>query len=155
MVILILLTLPFHPMSHKVIVFDWVENGMINVEAGFGSKRPAQKCTVKAYNSDEKIVYQGITDEQGLLSFPIPESAPSDLVLKLEAGTGHAGQWTIPENELISEPSKSELTEKMVEKEKLEKAPTLHRIMAGIGLIFGLALMVRQIKKRRTKANHD
>ena len=153
MLCLVLLTSP--AMAHKVVLFAWVENGMIHAEAGFGSKRPAQKCIVQAYTADKNMVYQGITDEQGQLSFPIPLPIVSDLALKLVAGTGHLGQWVIPENELKTEPPTDELSKKMAEKEKLEKPPSLYRILAGIGLIFGLALMVRWMKLRQTKANHD
>ncbi len=105
-------------------------------------------------NTKGILVHQGVTDTQGLYSFKLPEHPDSDLIIELNAGTGHSGQWTLPENELAQNPTPENLERKMAEKESLEKSPSLARIAAGVGVIFGLAFVAGWVKKRKRSANN-
>ena len=136
-------------LAHKVIVFAWVEQGQIHVEGSFGSTRPAKNCVIKVTDSNTRVVHQGITDDKGLYSFALPDSHDFDLVVTLDAGPGHLGQWTIPKDELGAEPTPENLEKKMTQKKDLEKPPSLARILAGIGVIFGLAFAGAWVKKRK------
>ncbi len=141
-------------LAHKIIVFAWVEQGQIHIEGSFGSNRPAKNCVIQVKNTKGILVHQGTTDTQGLYSFKLPKHPGSDLIITLAAGPGHSGQWTIPENELAQNPTPENLERKMAEKESLEKSPSLARIAAGIGVIFGLAFVAAWVKKRKRSANN-
>ena len=136
-------------LAHKVIVFAWVEQGQIHIEGSFGSDRPAKNCVIKVTDSNKGLVHQGITDAQGLYSFALPDTKDSDLMVELNAGTGHSGHWTLLKGELGVEPTLKSLEEKMVQKQDLEENPSLASILSGIAVIFGLAFAATWIKKRK------
>ncbi|MCG8565433.1 MAG: hypothetical protein MI747_10175 [Desulfobacterales bacterium] len=100
--LLILLALPVQALAHKVVVFAYAENGKIFVEAGFGSKRPCKQApvTVTAVE-DESPVHQGITNDDGKYSFDLPQSVDQDLLVRVDAGQGHAGQWKLSREKLV------------------------------------------------------
>ncbi len=141
-------------MAHKVIVFAWVEQGQIHIEGSFGSHRPAKNCVIQVKNDKGILVHQGVTDNQGLYSFKLADHPDSDLFIKLNAGSGHLGQWTIPVKELVQTPTPENLERKMAEKASLEKSPSLARIAAGIGVLFGLAFLAAWVKKRKKNTNN-
>ncbi|MBU8910318.1 MAG: hypothetical protein KOO65_03525 [Desulfobacterales bacterium] len=134
--------------AHKVIIFAWVEDGYIHTESSFGSKRKAKNSPITVFNEKGLIVHKGITDQEGKYSFKIPEKIDSDLVLKLDAGTAHQARWRIPENELVTVHSAKDTQAAIMEKEKLEERPSIFKIITGIGIIFGLALAVKFLKRK-------
>jgi len=136
-------------LAHKVIVFAWVELGQIHVEGSFGSDRPAKNCVIKVTDSNKNLVHQGVTDAQGQYFFALPDTRDSDLLVELNAGTGHSGHWTLTKDELGVAPTPKSLGEKMAQKQDLEKNPSLVRILSGIMVIFGLAFAATWIKKRK------
>jgi nickel transport protein len=140
-------------MAHKIIVFAWVEQGRIHIEGSFGSNRPAKNCVIQVKNTNGALVHQGLTDTQGLYSFDLPDQVES-LTVELNAGSGHSGHWTIPENELVHPPTPETLEEKMAQKQSLKKAPSLVKILAGIAVIFGLAFVAAWVKKRKRDAHN-
>jgi nickel transport protein len=140
-------------MAHKVIVFAWVETGMIHIESSFGSNRPAKNCEIIIKTPEGTIVHQGLTDDQGLHALKIPDYMDSDLIVSLNAGPGHSGLWTIPKIELVGEATPENLEKKMAEKQSLEKGPSFARIVSGIAIIFGLALVGAWIKKKKSRFN--
>lgn len=134
--------------AHKVIIFAWVEDGIIHTQSSFGSNRKAKGCAITVVDEKGRVVHNGLTDPEGNYSFKIPESVDSDLILALEAGVGHKGQWKIPKQELVAESSEQDIPSVMEEKEKLEKGPSLLKIIAGIAIIFFLALGIRFFKRK-------
>ncbi|SDT84840.1 hypothetical protein [Desulfobacula phenolica] len=134
--------------AHKVIIFAWVEDGMIHTESSFGSKRKAKDCTITVVDEKDMVVYTGKTDQDGNHVFKIPENIDSDLILNLDAGTGHKGQWRLSKDELVAVPSPVDIRTAMDEKEKLEKNPSAFKIIGGIGIIFLLALGIRLLKRK-------
>ena len=125
-------------LAHKVIVFAWVEQGRIHIEGSFGSNRPAKKCVIHVKNPTGILIHQGITDALGQYSFKLPDTLDSDLIVELNAATGHFGHWTIPKEELVQD-SAENLERKMAEKKSLEKSPSLVRIASGIIVKIGRA----------------
>lgn len=87
--------------AHKVIVFAWVEDGMIHTESSFGSKRKAQNCSITLKNEGGQVLKQGTTDSQGAYALEIPVNPSSDLIVFLDAGSGHQASWRIAKAELI------------------------------------------------------
>ena len=134
--------------AHRVIIFAWVEDGMIYTESSFGSKRKARDCAITVLNDKGMVIHKGQTDGQGNYSFKIPENIDSDLILKLEAGTGHQAQWKIPKDELVTKASEQDIPTAMKEKENLEKSPSVLKIITGIVIIFLLAMSVKFLKRK-------
>ncbi len=139
--------------AHKVIIFAWVEDGMIFSESHFGSKREAKNCNISVMNGEGELVLKGKSDNQGKYSFKIPENIKSGLVLNLDAGTGHKAHWKISENELRNNPSNDDIKTAMETKAKLEENPSLYKIVTGVGIIFLLAMVLKFFKKRRKKSD--
>jgi nickel transport protein len=147
--IVILAIIPAGPaVAHKVILFAWVEDGMIHTESSFGSKRKAQNCTITVVDETGQVVHTGQTDLEGNHSFAIPENRDSDLILTLDAGIGHQAQWKISKKELITLPSVKDIQTAMKKKETLEQGPSVFKIIGGIGIIFLLALGVKLLKRK-------
>ncbi|MCK5695658.1 MAG: hypothetical protein KAH62_03480 [Desulfobacula sp.] len=140
--------------AHRVIIFAWVEDGMIYTESSFGSKRKAKDCVITVIDEKGLLIHKGQTDQEGNYSFKIPEKVDSDLILKLDAGTGHQAQWRISKNELVTDHSENDIQvakdiqAAMKEKEKLEESPFIFKIVGGIGIIFMLALAVKFFKRK-------
>ncbi|NOX33862.1 MAG: hypothetical protein GXP56_09010 [Deltaproteobacteria bacterium] len=136
--------------AHRVIIFAWVEDGMIHTESSFGSKSWAQNCSITVVDEKNKVVRKGVTDRKGHYSFKIPEKIDSDLVLKLDAGPGHHAEWRLSKEELISTPSKKDIKKEMEKKEELEKAPSVYKIIGGIFIIFLLGLSAKFLKRKKS-----
>ena len=136
--------------AHKVILFAWVEDGMIHTESSFGSKRKAQNCTITVVDETGQVVHKGQTDLEGNHSFSIPENRDSDLMLTLDAGIGHQAQWKISKKELTTLPSVKDIQAAMKKKETLEQGPSVFKIFGGIGIIFLLALGVKILKRKKS-----
>jgi len=145
--LLFLVIFPGPAFSHKVIVFAWVENGTIQVEAGFGGKRPAKDCRLTAIDAENKLIYQGKTDDQGLDHFPLPQGISAPLTITLEAGPGHKGQWILEKEDLLVN---DQTDPEVPDKKRPSQNPSAGRIAGGIALIFGIALLIQQLKKRRS-----
>ncbi len=139
--------------AHKVIVFAWVEDGMIHTQGSFGSKRKAKKCTIIVKDDTGKVINQGITDLEGMHTFKMPKTLSSDLVVLLDAGNGHKASWTIPKQELMSKTTEKTKKDIKKTKDELNKNPSILKIVGGIGIIFFLAilgkLMANLLKQRK------
>jgi nickel transport protein len=148
---LVLVLIPLNiAFAHKVIIFAWVEDGMIYSQSSFGSKRKAKDCAIKVENGKGIIIHKGQTDQEGNHSFKIPKNIDSDLVLTLVAGTGHQAQWKILIDELVAKPSDKDIPTIMEEKENLEKDPSILKILTGIAIIFILAMAAKFFKKEKS-----
>jgi len=135
--------------AHKVILFAWVEEGYIHTQSSFGSKSKAKGCVITVVDEKGMVVHSGTTDQEGNHSFKVSEKINSDLILTLNAGTGHQAQWRIPRDELKTVASVKETQAAMKEKQRLEKGPSVFKIMGGIALIFLLALVAKGLKRRK------
>lgn len=140
--------------AHKVILFAWVENGMIHTESSFAGKRKAQGCPLMVRDETGRIVHEGKTDDQGLYSFKIPDGVETDILLTLEAGIGHQAEWRIKKDELVQAPAKADIEKTLQEKEKLESGPSVWKIISGIALIFLLAGAGKWFSRKK-KTRHD
>lgn len=153
--ILIMALTPVSPaLAHKVILFAWVEDGMIHTESSFAGQRKARDCPLLVRDDTGRVVHEGKTDDQGLYSFKIPDGVETDIILTLEAGIGHQAEWRIPKDELVQTHATTDIEKALQEKEKLESDPSVWKIISGIALIFLLA-GAGKLLSRKKKANHD
>lgn len=95
-VLIIFTTLPAS--AHKVIIFAWVEGDTVFTESKFSGGKRAINALVQVFDREGQKLLEGKTDDKGEFSFKIPKL--TDLRIVLNAGTGHKGEWTIPESEI-------------------------------------------------------
>jgi len=148
----VLVLVPLHQaIAHKVIIFAWVEDGMIFTESSFGSDRKAKDCPIRVLNENGVIVHTGQTNHKGEYAFKVPENIDSDLLLKLDAGPGHQAQWKISKAELAVVPSVEQVNKAHEQKEKLKEKPSIFKILTGVAIIFLLALALKFLKRNNSR----
>jgi len=85
-------------LAHKVTLFAYVEGGKIYTESFFPDGRPVDGGKVLVYDSQEKLLLEGLTDKAGLFSFPIPKV--DDLTIVLDATMGHKNNFKLKKAEV-------------------------------------------------------
>lgn len=138
--------------AHKVIVFAWVEQGMVHIEGSFGGKNTVHQGKITVTDQQGQVIYKGTTDHKGYLAFPLPKAGLSDLTVLLDAGPAHQATWVIRKDEL--EPVRTAADAVSVEEKKaeLEKRPSVFHILAGltiIGLFFTVIALIKKRGRRR------
>ena len=101
---LVLLSLPPAVWAHRLNVFAFVDGGEIQVESSFSRGNPARQGKVEVSDGATNVaVVTGVTGEDGIFRFPMPDGVRSrghDLIVRVNAGEGHQGEWRIPAAEL-------------------------------------------------------
>jgi len=93
--------------AHRVNIFAYVEGNQVVVECSFSKTRPVRAGQITVYaGASDQILLTGTTDDAGVFRFPVPDQAKTTgLRLALQAGEGHANQWTMDPGEFASAPS--------------------------------------------------
>ena len=86
--------------AHKVQMFVYPEGENIFVEGYFADGKRPKKSEVLVYDNGGKVLFSGVTDDEGKLSFKI--SRKTELKITLNAGMGHKAEYTLPASELSS-----------------------------------------------------
>jgi len=101
------LLLPQPAAAHKAIVFAYTESGNLMVEAGFSGGRACMGCPVQVLDAKTgRELASAKTDDNGVCSIPIPESAQEaveGLKLVLSGGEGHRGEWLVRPDEYLNQ----------------------------------------------------
>ena len=84
--------------AHKVQMFAYPEGDNVFIEGYFADGKRPKKSEVVVYDSGGEVLFSGVTDEEGKLSFKIPRK--TDLRITLNAGMGHKAEYTLPASEL-------------------------------------------------------
>ena len=84
--------------AHKVQMFAYPEGDTVFVEGYFADGKKPKKSEVMVYDTEGKVLFNGVTDDEGKLSFKIPRK--TDLRITLNAGMGHKAEYTLPASEL-------------------------------------------------------
>ena len=121
--------------AHKVMVFAWVDGDTIHTRSKFSGGKKAINSDILVYNTDNKLLLQGKTDQEGEFSFPIP--ARTDLRIVLNASMGHKAEWVILSDEIItvpaSAPAESKLTnDKAADESFLHNASDLQQVSISL-----------------------
>lgn len=102
---LALLTWALPAQAHRANIFAWAEGDAIHCECAFSGGKSALGAVIRVLdNATGALLAEGRTDDAGLWSFPIPETARKarmDLKLELLAGEGHRGEWVITAEEYL------------------------------------------------------
>lgn len=80
--------------AHKVRIFAWRDGNNIVTESKFSGGRPAQNATVSVVETQTgQTLLSGITDTDGMYSFPVPKADSPKLQIIVDAGDGHKNSW--------------------------------------------------------------
>lgn len=91
--------------AHRVIVFAWVEGDTVFVESKFAGGKKVKAGKVAVVDAQGVELLSGRTNDQGEFSFKVAE--PADLNIRVAAGQGHQGEWTVHAAELGDMPSQT------------------------------------------------
>lgn len=155
-------------------MFAYPEGDTVYVEGYFADGRKAMNSKVTVYDPEGKILFKGITDKKGQLSFKTPYKG--DLRIVLDAGMGHRTEYTVnagdmsndvsevtkdPEKlvkQTLSNPDELQLiVEKAVGEaikplmkstSEMKEKIRLSEIIGGIGYILGLMGVALYFKSR-------
>jgi nickel transport protein len=105
-ILLCSLLLPLSATAHKLRIFAWSEGDVIHGETAFSGKRKPKNAEVTVFNAaDKKVLLTTATDTKGRFSFVLPEQAVRerlDLLLVVNSGEGHRGEWPLPASEYLA-----------------------------------------------------
>lgn len=103
--------MPSASFAHSVYIFAWVDGAQICTESYFTQKNKVRGAEVLMQNSSGEVLARGITTEDGIFCFPLPDKAQS-LEFIILAGAGHRGSYKLSESELaVAMSAKSEIAE--------------------------------------------
>ena len=85
-------------LAHRVNLFAYVEDGKIYTESYFPDGRPAKGGKILVYDSQDKLLLEGVTDKKGLFSFAVPKV--DDLTIVIQASMGHRNSFKLKKTEV-------------------------------------------------------
>lgn len=89
----VLLGAPALSFAHKVNMFAFVEGDAVKVEGYFADGKKAANSEVTIFGAGDKLLFKGVTDAEGSISFPVPREASIKIVLN--AGMGHQSSYEL------------------------------------------------------------
>lgn len=135
--------------AHKVNIFAEVDSGIVNISCYYSKGKKVRSGEIKVLETKNgNLIYKGITDESGFLSFKIPEAAMkynSDLKIILDAGMGHRAEWNISYKEIL-ESQKILKNEKTVESSEISFLKVIFGLTV-LFIVFTLAYFLTKKKK--------
>ena len=84
--------------AHRVMIFAWVEGDTVFTKSKFSKGKKVKGGKIAVYNTQNKMLLKGKTDDKGEFSFHVPEKTTLKIVLY--AGTGHRAEWTVPKEDI-------------------------------------------------------
>lgn len=85
--------------AHSVYIFAWVDGEQVCTESYFTQKNKVRGSEVLMTSTSGDILDKGLTDEDGLFCFSLPEKAQA-LEFTILAGAGHKGSFTLEEKDV-------------------------------------------------------
>ncbi len=85
-------------LAHKINVFAYAESGQVKIESYFADGRPVKQSRVMVYDSEDKLLLEGKTDNEGLFSFAIPKV--DDLEIVVREILGHRNSFILKKSEI-------------------------------------------------------
>jgi len=126
--------------AHKVNIFAYVEGDNVYTESYFPDGKKVKDGKVEVYDSQNKKLLEGQTDNNGQFSFrPIKKD---DLTIIINASMGHRSSYVLTRDEFSIASVKRQKT---LRKDKISPKD----IIAGIGYIFGIAGVAFYFRSKR------
>lgn len=161
--------LSFGAFAHKVNIFAEIDKDAINITCYYSKGEYVRKGEIKIFETkSDKLIYKGMTDEKGFLSFKVPEAIikdNSDIKIILNAGMGHHAKWSMPYKEILEsrEILKENFSLKLekerkrneFKKEKIIGSSEIpfSRIVLGVIMIFTIFSFTYLLRKRKRAEN--
>lgn len=151
---LVVLLLIMPAFAHKVNIFAWVEGDTVHTESYFPDGRVVQNGTVSVYDREDSLILKGVTDEEGLFSFPVPKG--DDLTIVLDASMGHRATYRLSEEELGGKETAAAHGEHTLQSSQRpkERVP-VGKILCGIGYIMGIMGLSMYFYEKRKKKKKE
>ncbi|HOO55330.1 MAG TPA: hypothetical protein PLN69_00795 [bacterium] len=89
-VILLLFLFTAPALAHKVQVFAYYEAGEVHTESYFNDGKPCVNSKIIVYSPGGEVYTEGVSDEEGMFSFPV--DIQGNLNIVLEASMGHRAE---------------------------------------------------------------
>jgi nickel transport protein len=74
--------------AHRVSLFAYQEEGVVYTEAYFVDGTPCRNAKITATDAEGSMVVEGLTDEDGLFSFPDPLTGNLNITVRASMGHG-------------------------------------------------------------------
>jgi len=103
-----LLTVSTTVQAHKLNMFAYAEEGEIYVEAYFADGKRAKNSTIEVYDTQDQLLYNNTTNEEGGHQFAAPQK--TELRIVINAGMGHQTEYILPSSEFATEQTNSAST---------------------------------------------
>lgn len=84
--------------AHRVNLFAYVEGGKVYTESYFSDGKPVKGGKVTVYDSQKRLLKEGLTDQEGLFHFDIPKV--DALTIVINASMGHRNSFTLKKSEV-------------------------------------------------------
>lgn len=91
--------------GHAINIYAWLENDQILVQCDFGRDRPAINAAITVFDStDRQKLLTGATNAEGRFTFTVPPTVRQGrgLLIEVNAGQGHRGEWSMDASELYA-----------------------------------------------------
>ena len=85
-------------LAHKVNLFAYAEGGKIYTESYFPNGKAVVGGKVLVYDSQDNMILEGVTDNDGLFSFDIPKI--DDFNIVINASMGHKNSFKLKKAEV-------------------------------------------------------
>lgn len=86
--VLLFLTIAASAYAHATVLWCYIENNHVYVEAFFMGGNKVQNGKIFVVDKDGKKLLEGTTDKQGLFNFDPPVQDDMTIVLKIDSGHG-------------------------------------------------------------------
>jgi len=104
--LLLFLSVAASAYAHSVVLWCYVENNRVNVEAFFGGGvKKVQNGKVLVVDKNGKKLLEGVTDKKGLFSFDPP--VQDDMTIVLEVDSGHQTTFDLTKQDFLDAAAES------------------------------------------------
>ncbi len=151
--------------AHKVNIFAEVHSGVVNINCYYSKGEKVHAGEIKVLETkDGSLIYSGTTDENGLLSFKIPEIViknSSDIKIILNAGMGHRAEWNVSfkdilESRKVLNENSSLILEQERKRNEVEKEKTVERseisfprVISGVIMLLTVSALAYFLTRKR------
>lgn len=143
-----LLLLSSSAWAHRVTIFAWVDGETIHTESKFGGGQKVRGGKVLVLDTEGNRLLEGVTDQDGKFSFPVPQKTALNIVL--DATMGHRAEWHIPLDEI----SGIQKIEAAVSPGNDKSAPPQTPPRTAVSVAEIEELMERLLERKLTPINH-
>ncbi len=96
---LLFLSIAASAYAHATVLWCYVENNRVYVEAFFMGGGKAQDCKILVLDKDGKKLLEGVTDKEGLWDFAPPMQ--DDMIIVVKVDSGHGADFKLTKQDFL------------------------------------------------------